>query len=162
MRLNLNRANLEAAIYEHAKRLGKEGTHRLAKKLSVFVKKNIPTLSKYGQANATAVPHDYKAKPNEIKKSTKVVESKKYDDSYLVNVRDWRAHFMEYPTQAHDRKPRHMKVMRFLKTNGKIYSGSKTLHHPGTKGAGVFEKASDNTLIEKYIGEICTELNSGI
>lgn len=163
MKLRLDALNLEAAIYNYAKELGKEGTKRLAEKLAEFVKSNIPTLSAYGQANAQSVPHPYRAKQNEIKSSTTVVESKKYDDSYLVNIRDWRAHFMEFDTQPHDRKPHHAKRMHFLNSaTNKVYATARTLHHPGTKGAGVFEKAADKSVVEKYVREIAAELGSTI
>lgn len=163
MELRLDSINLERAIYNYAKSLGKIGTKRLADKLAKFVKNNIPTLSQYGQDNAKAVPHTYRAKPNEIKSSTTVVESKKYNDSYLVNVRDWRAHFMEFDTKAHDRKPRLAKRMHFLNSStGKVYATSRTLHHPGTKGAGVFAKAADKNLVERYVREIASELGDTI
>lgn len=163
MSISMDTAGIEYKLSHLVFDIGDEGVKLLAKKLASHAKKLIPILTPYGIANKAAVPNDYKADPGEIQKSVHAIKSKKVLHSYLVNVQDWRAHFLESGTKPHTmsaRKGRGPKArMAFLGSGGKVIFRGK-VNHPGTKAAGFLEKTAQDSVVNYYVGEVTQELAS--
>ena len=143
---------------------GGEGVKVFADFMADEVKKRIPILGAYGVANRERIPHKNKAAPGEIKESTKVIESQKYLDSYLINVRDWRARFLEYGVKAHT-MPRNGKTRKrkyaFLATDGSgniVFRGK--INHPGMKGAGFLQQSMEDSVINGCLEKTVSKLNT--
>lgn len=139
---------------------------RSAKLLAVGLSKDVRnvlsshTLSDYGVQNAQKVPHKWKAARGTILRSVTVVKSKKYEDSWLVNVRDWRARFLEGGAKPH-RMPKGNRTLTqngkkthaFLGRNGKIIT-AKVIKHPGMQGVGFLKAASEPSNVERRLQEV--------
>lgn len=139
---------------------------RSAKLLAMGLSKDVRnvlsahTLSNYGVANASAVPHKWKAARGTILRSVAVVKSKKYEDSWLVNVRDWRARFLEGGAKPH-RMPKGNRTLTqngkkthmFLGRNGKVVN-AKVIKHPGMQGVGFLKAASEPSNVQRRLLEV--------
>lgn len=144
--------------------VGGEGVKTFAEFMAEEVRNRIPTLTEYGIANRAVSHHKYKTAPGEIRESTKVVESKKYMDSYLINVQDWRAKFLEYGTSPH-KMPREGKSRKtkykFLATDGsgKVLFRGK-INHPGMKGVGFLQQSMQDNVINSCMDKTVNKLNT--
>lgn len=146
--------------------LGDRAVLLLTKKLTAEAKKNAPTLASYGQVNRSKVPHKYKDVPGTLKKSIVTVPSIKKDFSYLINAQDWRARFIEFGTAGHNMpatKVGRKKPYVFANPSnpgGKLVFTKKVVH-PGTQGFSYMRRATEDSVVDRYVREVIAEMNNG-
>lgn len=144
--------------------LGDRAIFLLANKVTIEAKKNVPILSSYGRENRNTFPHENKASAGTIKRSIKTVPSIKMRYSYLINAQDWRSRFVEYGTKPHNmpkskRGTRKRKYAFLGREGGAVYRSK--IRHPGTQGAKFLDRAASDNNVDRFVGEVITEMNNG-